>query len=215
MKEKDQIEIAYDFIKSRILSNEYKPAQKLIESQLSSQIGVSRNTVKLALLRLEKERLVEIEKNRGAIVKAFTLEEVLNYLEIRIYLECLIIKSAVLNINDAQLKKMEEIINQMEDCIENNRLDDYSNFNSKFHDIIYQASTNPQAVELVTTIKTQLSRYNLRTILIPGRNVNSFKEHHAIFTALKNREVDKAVEAIKLHISNVRKTIQDFYQYLV
>ena len=47
-------EIAYDHIKNRILDGIYRPAQRLLEAQLSDEIGVSRNTVKKVLLKLEQ-----------------------------------------------------------------------------------------------------------------------------------------------------------------
>ncbi|PKC51908.1 hypothetical protein RhiirA1_482691, partial [Rhizophagus irregularis] len=70
----------------------------LNEIDLSKEIGVSRNTIKKVLLKLEKEHLVVTEDNKGATVKAYTLEEVINYFEIREVLEALIIDSAIKNI---------------------------------------------------------------------------------------------------------------------
>ena len=75
-------EIAYDFIKERILEGVYYPSQKLIENDLSLEIGVSRNTVKKALLKLEQENLIVMENNKGATIKAFTLDEINNYFKI-------------------------------------------------------------------------------------------------------------------------------------
>lgn len=211
----DQVQSTYELIRERILKNEYKPAQKLVETNLSENIGVSRNTIRLALLRLEKERLVEIEKNKGAVVRSFTLEEVLNYFEIRIYLERLIVRSAARNMSKAQLQYLQETLHEMQRCVDENDLENYSDLNKQFHNIIYEACTNQQAVEFVVSIKTQLLRYHFRTILIPGRNTNSIGEHTAIYEALERQDADAAEKAIDVHISNVRNTVKDFYQYLI
>lgn len=64
-------EIAYEFIKERILEGIYQPSQKLIENDLSLEIGVSRNTVKKALLKLEQENLVVLEKIRAQRLNPF------------------------------------------------------------------------------------------------------------------------------------------------
>lgn len=211
----DQVQSTFEEIRRRILSNEYKPLQKLVETNLSESMGVSRNTVRLALLQLEKERLVEIEKNKGALVRSFTLEEVLNYLEIRIYLERLIVSSAVEGISKEQLKALHDTLLSMKRCIEENDLEHYSDLNKQFHNIIYGASTNQQAVDFVVSIKTQLLRYHFRTILIPGRNQNSIQEHEAIYNAFENGDRGAAEKAIQIHIEHVRDTIRDFYQYLI
>lgn len=210
----DQVQATYELIRQRILSNEYKPLQKLVETNLSESIGVSRNTIRLALLQLEKERLVEIEKNKGAVVKSFTLEEVLNYLEIRIYLERLIARSAAENISGDELKALKATLKLMQECIDSNQLDQYSDLNRQFHDIIYRASTNSQAVEFVVSIKTQLLRYHFRTILVPGRNQSSIAEHEAIYDALERGDKDAVEQAIEKHIGNVRNTVKEFYQYV-
>ncbi len=209
------MDIAYNFIKERILNNTFLPSQKLNESDLSKEIGVSRNTVKKALLKLEQEHLVETEENKGATVKAYTLEEVANYFEIREVLEALIIKSAAIQIADEKLLQLEEVFNQMEAYLNEGKYDDYSSLNKEFHNIIYSASANKKAVMMVNMIKSQLQRYHLRTILVPGRNEHSCEEHRAIVTALKNRDSEAAMKAIQTHIANIRKTIEENYSFLM
>jgi len=209
------MEFAYQFIKDKILDGSYRPSQKLNESDLSKLIGVSRNTVKKALLKLERENLVEIEENKGATVKSHTLDEILNYLEIREVLEGLLARRAAASITDGQLRELQEVYRQMEDHLKNNRLDEYSVLNRAFHQIIYDASENRQAVELVNVIKTQLLRYHLRTVLVPGRNHESLEEHRQILEALLARDPARAEESIRRHVGNIRKTIQTHHQILV
>jgi DNA-binding GntR family transcriptional regulator len=209
------MENAYHFIKEKILDGSYKPSQKLTENELSEVIGASRNTIKKALLKLEQENLVKIENNKGAYIKAFTLEEIMNYLEIREVLEGLVAKTAAKNISDLELTKMEDILNQMGTHLEQNQFDEYSNLNKVFHQIIYNASKNLQAVEMIHVIKTQLSRYHFRTILIPGRNQSSFQEHTNIYKAIKAHDETLAQETVMHHISKVRQTIHDNYSLLV
>ncbi|MED1953290.1 GntR family transcriptional regulator [Brevibacillus centrosporus] len=209
------MENAYQFIKQKILDGSYKPSQKLTEIELAEIIGASRNTIKKALLKLEQENLVEIEQNKGAYIKSFTLEEIVNYLEIREVLEGLVARTAAKNISDDELKQMKDILEQMDAQLKQNRFDEYSILNKEFHQVIYRASKNQQAVEIVNVIRTQLSRFHFRTILIPGRNQNSFQEHTKIYEALKAHDEEKAQEAVMAHIVNVRKTINENFSLLV
>lgn len=210
-----QTDAAYQYIKQRILEGSYKPAQKLNESELSEAIGVSRNTVKKALLSLQQENLVQIEDNKGASVKSYTLEEVKNYLEIREVLEGLVARKAAGNISDEELNELEQILARMYLCIQENRLDDYSASNMEFHKVIYSTSKNDEAVEMITIIRTQLIRYHFRTILVPGRTQESYKDHKKILEALKARDGKLAEEAVRNHIANVRNTIEKNYNYLI
>jgi DNA-binding GntR family transcriptional regulator len=209
------LDTAYEHIKSKILDGTFRPSQKITENQLSEEIGVSRNTVIKALLKLEQENLVVIEKNKGASVKSFTLQEVVNYIEIREVLEGLAIRTAVQNISDEEIKRLSEILRDMDECVQNGRLDEYSGLNKSFHDIIYSASRNKQAVEMIKMIKTQLNRFHFKTILVPGRNRESYAEHERIYQALLHRNADEAEAAIRQHVANLRQTIEQNYNFLV
>lgn len=208
-------EIAYDFIKERILEGIYYPLQKLIENDLALEIGVSRNTVKKALLKLEQENLIVMENNKGATIKAFTLDEINNYLKIREALEGLITADAAANISAADVLELEAIVEDMRSNLAQQQFDAYSQGNLKFHEIIYRASNNQQAVDLVKIIKQQLKRLQFRTILVPGRNENSLKEHSDILSALRNQEIELSEHLMKKHVANVRETILQNYNVLI
>jgi DNA-binding GntR family transcriptional regulator len=210
-----QMETVYHYIKEKILDGTYYPSQKLTEQELAETIGVSRNTIKKALLKLEQENLVKIENNKGAFIKSFTLEEIINYLEIREVLEGLVAKTAAKNISEAELQKLEKIFGEMEAHLQNNRFEEYSSMNKEFHQVIYHASKNVQAVEIINMIKTQLLRYHLRTILVPGRTQNSYQEHKKILEALKAHDEQLAQEAVMNHIANIRQTVQQNFSYLL
>ncbi|GAE35025.1 GntR family transcriptional regulator [Halalkalibacter akibai] len=209
------MEIAYQFIKGKILEGTYKPSQKVTETELAETIGVSRNTIKKALLKLEQENLVNIENNKGAFIKSFTLEEVVNYLEIREVLEGLVARTAAVNITDTELEKMKDTLSMMGEHLANNRYDAYSSLNKDFHNIIYEASRNTQAVDMINVIKNQLLRYHFRTILVPGRNLSSYEEHQNIYKAFEERNGEEAEKYIRIHIANVRKTVEENFTYLI
>lgn len=209
-----QTDVAYHYIKDRILEGTFKPAQKLVEVQLSELIGVSRNTVKQALLKLSQENLVSIEVNKGATIKSFTLEEVLNYLDIREVLEGLVARSVTGNVAESDLEKMRCILEKMKVYLENQEFDKYSALNTEFHGIIYAATENVQAVELINMIRTQLIRYQFRTVLVPGRSQSSFQEHMEIYKAIASRNESEAEIAVRRHVSAVRETIKNNYYYL-
>lgn len=210
-----QADLAYHYMKDKILNGEFKPAEKLIETHLAELIGVSRNTVKKAFLKLEQENLVVIETNKGASVKSFSLEEIINYMEIQEVLENLIIAPAVTNISKKELQKLKSLIEQMRRFLEQQQFEEYSECNRKFHDVIYGVAQNKQAVEMIKQIKTQLLRYRFRTVLVPGRSEASYQEHVNIYQAFADRDYVSAQKAIQSHIRKVKETIKLHYRYLI
>lgn len=208
-------EIAYEYIKERILEGTFHPSQKLIENDLAIEIGVSRNTVMKALLKLEQENLVVLEKNKGATIKSFSLREIINYLKIREVLEGLIGFSAAENITNEDLEQLEHILQNMKEFLKQNDFDGYSGQNLLFHEIIYNASDNEQAIAMVKIIKQQLKRLQIKTLLVPGRNEHSFLEHSNILKALQERDPHKVEEKLKEHVANIRNTIDHNYSFLM
>jgi DNA-binding GntR family transcriptional regulator len=204
----------YESIKNKIHKGEYSPAQSLREQDLANYYSVSRSTIKKCLLLLEKEGLVTIEMNKGAKVRSYSLEEVLEYLELRANLEGFIIRRAVPAFSEEQISKLGETLQLMKKHYDNNNLVDYSKCNQIFHQIIYEACPNRTAVDLTINLKNQMRKYNTKTILIPGRSSQSYAEHSAIFEAVKGRD-DELAEALMLrHVNSVRRIFKENYSLL-
>ena len=55
-------------LKRRILNNELTSGERLVESNLAAEFGVSRTTLRSALRELKNEGLVEITPRRGCFV---------------------------------------------------------------------------------------------------------------------------------------------------
>lgn len=204
----------YNSIKEKIITGKFSPSESLREQELSNEYGVSRNTIKKCLLMLEKEGLVTIELNKGAKVRSYSLDEVLDFLELRATLEGFIIRKAVPEFDEVSIKEMEETFKTMTKHYENNELVEYSAGNQKFHRIIYETCPNNIAVEVTTGLKNQMSKYNTKTILIPGRSSQSYNEHLAILEAIKNKDSELAESLMKQHIMNVRETFKKNYSLL-
>lgn len=204
----------YEDLREKIIKGELSPSESLTESELSVFYKVSRNTVKKALLMLERESLVIIELNKGAKVRSYSLREVLEYLEVRGVLEGTIVSLAVPVISEQSLDKLDNILKEMKINKELHNLMDYSKGNHTFHQVIYDACPNRTLVELSKSLRTQMSKYNTKTILIPGRDNQSFEEHAAIFDAIKARQPLTAETLMRTHIKNVRDCFEQNYLLL-
>ncbi|WMJ83689.1 GntR family transcriptional regulator [Oscillospiraceae bacterium LTW-04] len=203
-------EIAYAYIKARILDGTFRPAQRLVEAQLVEDIGVSRNTIKKALMLLSREGLVTIEDNKGATIRSLDLEEVAQYYEIRIALEKIVVQHAAKNITESDLDEMASLLDKMKSLSAVKDFDTYSECNRQFHNIIYVAARKPIIADIIQNIKTQLKRFQIKTMLVPGRADRSLEEHEAILNALRNHDAVVAEKVIVTHVSHVVETITEY-----
>jgi DNA-binding GntR family transcriptional regulator len=204
----------YEDLKQKIISGEYPALASLLEMELASNYGVSRNTVKKALLMLERENLVIVEPNKGTKVKSVSIEEVKEFLELRAALERFIAGKTVPVISPEDLDTLQNILQAMKQNIQERDLLEYSKNNLRFHDVIYRACPNQTAVEMTVRLKTQMRKYNSKTILAPGRDASSFSEHSAILAAFRNRDVPEAEKLVERHILNVKKTFEEYFSLL-
>ena len=205
----------YKSLKKKIEAGSLSPREKLREVELANQYKVSRNTIKKALLMLERDTLVTIEQNKGAKVRSYSLDEVLDFLELRSVLEGFIIRLACAVLIETDIENMKRILDTMRVLKDRQELVSYSQHNQKFHQVIYDACPNKTATNLLMNLKNQMKKYNTKTILIPKRSDQSFGEHEAIFEALKNGDPQGAESLMITHIMNVRKVFQENYQLLL
>jgi DNA-binding GntR family transcriptional regulator len=211
---RDQTNHVHQELRQRILDGVFRPSESLTEVALATQLGVSRNTIRKALLKLENENLVVIEENKRARVRWFTAEEVMQYLEVRELLEGFAIRQSLPFLGKAQLAEMRSILSEMKKCLEARELVQYSQHNWRFHDAIYRTCPNRPAVNMIIVIKNQLKRYNIKTILIQGRGENSLEEHSKILSALEKQDADEAEKLMRHHIANLREVLKNHFELL-
>ena len=133
---RDQTNQAYQILRQRLLDDIYRPSESLTEVTIAAELGVSRNTVRKALLKLESENLVVIEENKRTRVRSFDVEEVAQYLEVRELLEGLVIRQSIPFIGNSELLEMRTALAQMEVCLKTHDLLEYSQHNWRFHDVV-------------------------------------------------------------------------------
>ncbi|MDR6639446.1 GntR family transcriptional regulator [Paenarthrobacter nitroguajacolicus] len=81
------VDAAAVVLRDQILDGHLRPGSPLREADLSSQLGISRHTLRVALTNLAHEGIVNLEPNRGAFVRSLTAEDVRDCYRLRTILE--------------------------------------------------------------------------------------------------------------------------------
>jgi DNA-binding GntR family transcriptional regulator len=199
-------------LRRRIHNGVFRPAESLTEVTLAAEFGVSRNTIKKALLKLESENLIVMQENRRACVRCISVDEAMQYLTVRELLECFIIRQSVPFLGDDDLTEMSIALADMRSALDVNDFSKCSQSNRRFYDVVYRVCPNRPAVEMIKMIKNQLTRYNIKTVLIPGRGRASSEEHSRICDAIKKKDVDMAEKLMHEHMVNMRNVLSENFQ---
>ena len=93
-------------IQARVLNGEIPMGTRLRQESLAAEFGVSRTPVREALRKLQASGLVEVQPNRGALVRGPTAHEIREAYEVRAELEGLAAELAATRIRDAELRRL-------------------------------------------------------------------------------------------------------------
>jgi DNA-binding GntR family transcriptional regulator len=84
-----------------------------------------------------------------------------------------------------------------------------SDQNAVLHGRILDIADHATAGRLIATLKSQLVRFQYRTIMLPGRSERSFGEHSAIVNAIAASDPDQAETAMRTHLSHVAEALRE------
>ncbi|WP_082487242.1 GntR family transcriptional regulator [Leifsonia sp. Root112D2] len=195
-------------IRDAIMDGEYAPNQRLIEADLSLTFGASRAAVRTALLELANDGLVDRVPNRGSRVRAVTLEEAVEILEVRIELEGLCAAKAAERITDEEITELQSLRRQILATVDDSDLLEYSTLNQLLDRRIRDISQHRTAVSVLERLRAQGVRHQYRLAFRAGRAAVSAPEHAAIIDAIIARDPQAAEAKTRDHLLSVIKALK-------
>ena len=198
-----------DDIRAAITSGEYAPNQRLVEAELAEQFGASRPSVRNALLHLVGEGLVERIQNRGARVRAVSLDEAIEITEVRMVLEGLCAAKAAEHATPEDRDELRDIGERMRAAVAAGDVLGYSELNKRLHARIVTLSGQATARSVIERLRLQNVRHQFRLAMHPGRATVSLPEHLAIIEAVRAGDPQAAEAAMRVHLRSVITTLPD------
>src|ERR1700712_4609110 len=102
-------------VRRSIMTGRLHPGDRLIEQTLAAEMRMSRGPVRDALRLLEQEGLVQIYRNRGAIVSLLGLREAYEFYLVRGHLESLAVRLGRDHMRPADIDYLQNLVDQMAD----------------------------------------------------------------------------------------------------
>lgn len=202
----------YDAIKGAIMVFKLKPGDPLVETELAQQLGISKTPVRDALLRLEKEGLVDKIPFRGSYVAEITKQSVMQFSQIRATLEGLAAGLATPLLSEEDILSCKEAIENHLHALQSGNIDAAARFNRNFHQTILHRCPNLRLLEILSNLDDNIQRFRVLSNYQRGTLLKSIQEHEAILDAICRRSSKEVEEAMHTHLSNVMDDLssQDF-----
>lgn len=207
-------QVAYQKIKELIVTLELKPKVQIDEEWVAAKLSIGRTPIREALFRLNAEHLVEMIPGRGFFVRDLSLESLRDLFETMLILERSVITLAASRISGADIKRLEQINDQLNRAWQDNEYLEVTLLNSRFHRTIYQASQNSFLINYLENLQNQSQRLafmcfskDITAYDMDSHAALSIKDHQMLIELLGTRNGSQAVEVISDHVKLFQRRV--------
>ncbi|HKO06549.1 MAG TPA: FadR/GntR family transcriptional regulator [Alphaproteobacteria bacterium] len=210
---------AADQIRELIQRGEYAPGDRLPpERELAKRLGISRPTVREAMIVLEIAGVIAIRAGAGIYVSSAPARETpaqfpaadagpspFDLLDARRLLECELVERAARVATRSELASIRETIEEMERDMASGG--DGRDADRRFHARIAEAARNSVLAGLVDGLwegmSTPLFHHLSDHTGLPQNQQMTVRDHRAIYDCLRRRDAQAARAAMAAHLSHV------------
>jgi len=200
-------EVVCETLRNAIVAGILKPGERLMEIQVSEELGVSRTPVREAIRKLELEGFVVMIPRRGTYVSDLSINDINEVFEVRTALDVLSAGLAAERITPEELEQMERLLVELGEYIEQNDIEKIVDADSQFHDLLYSASRNGRLIGIINNLREQLTRFRSLSMSYPGRLKDMLGEHTRLVESLAKRNVALAKRLAGEHMANAEQTL--------
>jgi GntR family transcriptional regulator, rspAB operon transcriptional repressor len=191
-------ELVFDAIRNAVADGTLAPGQRLSESRIAAQLGVSKTPVRESLLHLKHIGLVE-NTDRGLSVVRVSAVRIREAYELRAVLEGRAAKYAAQRAEDAVLDELVAISKQSVALSETEQFEEREVWDQRFHKFLAQASGNRELNRAIGNVF--LLTWTLRLRDLPhSRKIACANDHYDVALALQQRDHLRAADLMEHHI---------------
>ena len=204
-------------IRAAILDGKFELGQRLVETELAEQLGVSRGPIREALRLLAAEGLVVINVHRGTFVVEPTVADVEEIYSLREALEVLAVQRVVRLASDDELAELVESVRRFQAATREERIERLVDENMKFHSRLFSLARHGRLSQVWSTLESQLHLCNLMELERIREDLReriredlsmTFEDHSEILDAIQSRDAERACRLISKHIQSAAQIVR-------
>lgn len=190
-------------LRRRILNNELAAGERLIEANLAAEFGVSRTTLRSALMELRNDRLVEFSPRRGCSVARMSRAEIEDACFARYLLESGAACEDRAVIDDNLITSLEKELDAMAECAEAGDLAAIVECDTRLHGLLVEAGGRARLAELWHALDGQMGALMRSSLEFQGSDLSEVvTRHRMLIDAIRTKDRVFMAAAIKDHYLN-------------
>ena len=194
---------AYFLVLEAIDQGDYRPGDRLVESELAERFGDSRTPIREALQRLETQGVLARD-GRSLMVSSLDHNQLGELYVVRAELEALAARLAAQHAAPEEIRVLHDMIRRDREIVD--RPEILARSNKRFHRQIHLASHNRYLVAQLEMVHRSMVLLATTSLAAEGRGAQALDEHAAIVGAIETRDGAAADAAIRNHISRAFET---------
>jgi DNA-binding GntR family transcriptional regulator len=203
-RKQSSAEVAYTAIRKAILEGALRPGERIVEEGIAKSLRVSRTPVREALLKLERENLVD-RGERGAVVRSFSANEIRDLMDLRCRIEAFAARLAAERAEPAEVAALAAIHEEtlaLLDAPGFSELDwlrDLTALNKRFHGAIALSAKHAPLERVSSFIQTPFA-YQAHVWYDEPNRRRALEEHGRVIELIAAKDADGAEEAMAVHV---------------
>jgi DNA-binding GntR family transcriptional regulator len=202
----------YGSLLSAIVEHQLGVGAALSQNKLAAALGVSRTPVREALLRLEREGLVQRVADQGFVVATMTPDEVNEACDLLELLDTFVYTRAASRLDDDELAELRKIADSLVTSADARDTESWTAADHRYHDIVMAAAGNRFAAEHLEQLRRRVQRFWLPRPLAPGGLRTCSQDHVALARAMAERDEQLLTATVHSHIARMRRNVLDLLE---
>ena len=199
--------VVADRLREEIQHGTLPAGARLRQNDVAQRFGVSTTPVREAFAQLQAEGLVRVDPHRGAVVFHPTVDDVLEFYEIREALESLAVAHAIPNLRPDVARDLEGLIERMRKTEDARK---WLRLNDQFHLRLYEAAGRPRLSNLIDTLRHASAPYIHMFVASRPPSQRANEEHREILDACVRGDAAGARRAIRNHLRSASRDLAAF-----
>lgn len=205
MKSTLRVEVA-ERIRKLIFENQLKPGERIIETKLAREFGVSQSPIREAIRELEMMGLLENVPFKGCVVKELLPKDIINRYKIRSSLEMLAIRDATVKMNTPDLAELQNLLRLMKSAAKRKKKAEFIDLDITFHKKIIQMADNQLLDKMWEMVS--LGQWTNVTVNISEKGLEELAQRHEKLLQFMNADdPDGAANEMRMHIEDLMTDI--------
>jgi len=198
LQDMSQGEVAYHRLLKAIRSGQFRPGDRVRETDVAQKLALSRTPVREALRKLESDGVVEHRPRLGAVIRTLSAPEIVELYEMRLVLERTAAEMAAKHANPAEIDMLKDINKQIDGAGQDTPR--ASALNQDFHRSIYLATRNRFLLASARALNNALILLGPTTLDDEARIKTVNSQHAQIIAAINAGDQQGAGDAAEAHL---------------